>query len=1082
MKFRNLLTWTLSMTAMACTGERDPHQRHELAKDTSLVSSQNSPETNGSVEFEELRSIAAIANLDDRFAKGQMWMLKYGFQLSASLTPEYLKLIQLCFDRWESRGSFVPFVKFIDGIWDEEFHLKINPEAIKGLSLKKLIASVAEKKELSLALRVKMILSYRNLAGRQLETESIDFISSQLQVISAHPDFKFLQKSQTWAKVSRDLAIVLVEKGADGGTSLKSSPEVALKQSVSNGSALSPSERLKYLGYAIKNKKSLDLALTSLTLSESQDYDAQFERTVSSLSQFTQKIGLRKVQLKEHTQILISLLNGDLKVADIEKFVGEGLISKNSFLADMEDWLKFELAKIVFQFKENWKSFSERRKSIPEKDFFPEFNRITAGTQIYSRDRSAKLDKLGKIARVLGNELLAKRYEDSDLFLKRLLTANSSLVLLHLLNSQGQNLEDRIQLNSMVMKKDSSATVKLERMLPNILFLSENFYLGNLPDQFNFSVNDRMMQKNEVLDGIEEGFRLGLYKELGLEPSEVVRSMVSYMITSRTVKIETLNRKQFQETKFFELHEIVLRRLGSSGWSDFMNICSAWKGQRPAKREFSLDDVRTSLSVGRLADALVDGSTSREFGTSKAIGLFPYNGELTKTLEFLRSDTTHALLFFDTLIGFLHDAGESSQSVKPGIDEFRQRVSRFLGDVLFVAKNFDPCFLLSKSKERELIAKVLEYEHHYWTQVAQTLEGKLTLSPQEMIKLDYASDPRLAYRSSITGGVLSLYKFDFYFRLKQYLQYGMTYRGARLPPIDPSLEMRLDPELASLSIYKEASIIPVDLKAGSAESRIRKVFYAHKFGDNETVNWFETSYLAPSKFVEQLETYDILFRMGASLKEVYQLQAGIDLPLLSKIHFDVLHHFHLSNSLAPWYDLLNITKFAPISDLKNYGLIMVDDFATRPIFDSLLLGLSRSLMSVYGNSSYVNTLEDSFSAGVAIPPELISIGLLGTGLLRYFDESYISPLRGKKLPLSNYFSVFAAERVIGSEVLAYVEEVEKTSAGKPTMVRLEPGRIVQVDLVSSRVKTHFKNKLAEMEQKLSAIRKAQERAQEKNKK
>lgn len=790
---------------------------------------------------------------------------------------------------------------------------------------------------------------------------------------------------------------------------------------------------------------------------------------------------LKKLQSREHTQIIISLINGDLKIADIEKLVSEGLVSKNSFLTDMENWLKFELAKIVFQFKGNWKTFNERRKLIAEKDFFPEFNRISSGTQIYSRDRSAKLDMLGKIARVLGNDLLAKRYEDSDLLLKRLLTANASLALLHLLGSQGQNLEDRIQLNSMVMKKDSSAAVKLERMLPNILFLSENFYLGNLPDQFNFSMNDRMMQKNEVLDGIEEGFRLGLYKELGLDPSEVVRSLVSFMITSRTVKIETLNRKQFQETKFFELHEIVSRKLGSSGWSDFMNICSAWKGQRPAKRALSLDDIRTSLAVGRLADALVDDSTSREVGTSKAIGLFPYNGELTKTLEFLRSDTTHALLFFDTLIGFLHDAGEASQPVKPRIDEFRQRVSRFLGDVLFIAKNFDPCFLLSKSKEKELVAKVLEYEHHYWTQVAQTLEGKLTLSPQEMIKLDYTPDHRLAYRSSISSGVLSLYKFDFYFRLKQYLQYGMTYQGTRLPPIDPSLEMRLDPELASLSVYKEASIIPVDLSSGTAESRIRKVFYAHKFGDHETVSWFETSYLAPSKFVEQLETYDILFRMGASLKEVFQLQTRVDLPLLSKTHLDVLHHFHLSDSLAPWYDLLNISRYSPVSDLKNYGLIMVDDFTTRPIFDSLLLGLSRSLMSVYGNSSYVNTLEDSFSAGVAIPPELISIGQLGTGLLRYFDESYISPLRGKKLPLSNYFSVFAAERAIGSEVLAYVEEVEKTNAGKPTMIRLEPSRVVQVDLVSNRVKTHFKNKLAEMEQKLSAIRKAQDRAQEKNK-
>jgi hypothetical protein len=1074
MEYRQTLLLLVFFT-LSCTGELKPRQTHVDKSDGNLKILQDQKSANEQSEIKGLEKLNQVQSVELRLKKSEEWLLQNGIHYNLSFSEAYLELSRFCLAQWDQAKKLETFRSFIDLIWDEKLELKINSNVLTGISLKNLVITASDPslgQPLTQALRLKMLLTYRKLMGQTLNDGDLRHLQNQLGLISEDLSFKSLKENHVWRKIHKEISFLLADNKTASHGSQTNFSEKILKEE-----PLSPAERVKYIKYAIRAKKPLDPGLTANTVAAIAKYSEQYQQISKSLKYFPSSISLKKIDSPTTLPLFFSILNGDLNFADIEILLREGLLREDLMLKDFDDFLNFEVSKIILLFKEDFEKFSARMKSIEPKHYFKEFRQLTSETQISSREIISKFRKFVSIARLLKSEAHARRIENLDLFFKRFLTSNSTLILLHLFRKEGLNLSDDIKLNSMVIKKNSSIDVKVDISLTNVLFLSDNFYLGNLPDQFGFGLTDRMLQKYEILDGIEEGFRLGLFKDLGLDPTDVVRSVIGWMTTSRSVRLNVWRKGQFQETKFYELHQRLLQRQNSPEWQEFMNFCGGWKKHSPIKRTFTVDDIRSSLSIGNLVDNLLDNSSILESREAKITGLFPYNGEVSKVLEGIRSGDLHALVYIETLIGFLKVAGDPTEPLEREVQTFRKNISLFLNDFLSITEKFDECFFLARKQEEEQLRKVFEYEFQYWNQVAIAVDKKATLSSTELFKLDYTPAQGLQYRSSVNNGVLSLVEFDFYFRLKQYFKFGLTIEGKHLPALDPQLDFPMDPELAHSSIYKEIAIQAVDLKGRTPENRVRRIFYAHEFGSERTVKWFQANSLLPSKYLEILKTSNILYRMKDALKDVFKVASKINLPVLASKQLEVSQVFHLSNEMASWYDLLNISNYAPIHDLKNWGLILIDDVTPRPLYDPMVIDLSAQLMSVYGTSSYLGTLDQSPPSNTPpIPKELITIESLSIDLEKYFEEAYISPFRRHKLEFANHFALFSAEATMGKEILEFLETVEKQNPKKSIPIRLKPNRIVHLPLISEQLKVNLKNKLAEMQRKELKIRAAQKQA------
>lgn len=1046
----------VSLVLVSCTGENKPIQNHDNAK---MVSLQTGPSDDPAVN--PIVALNSIQDETERIQKSEQFLLNdfSGLDLKVKFSNEAQVMISFLVKKWAAAGSVEAFNKVVDAFLSEN---EMDDRVLEGLKIvdtKNLILKSAETAK-DPVFRFKLVLLMNRIQEVGTTDADLLFIQNQLSIIKKETQFKFAQSSAPWIKANRDLIERLLASNLDSKVTIDSN-EFA-------GANITRSQRENLLASFVRLKKNVSQVLSPTAVKEISEYRNNIKKLKTELPYLSSKIKLTEITDDTELGVFVSLLISDIDPNRMAELVKSGVISPASFKTTLEKWIDYEIAQIVAKYRDELAQFQKRRVNFQSKNYFPEMRKSLAASQILSRERSEKLRIFLPATQVLKLDTLRKRIVDLDIFLKRFLTSNTVLIVLKMYGENGVDLKEEIRLNNQVIKKESSASLRQSNVIPNVLMVSEGFYLGEMADQFEFSTNDRMLQKFEVMDGLEDGIKLGLFKELGYDEQDLLKNLFLLLAQSRLVQLEIIKAGQGQEAKVFKLHENLKIKMRSTQWEQFQSYCSSWKANQTVQRDFDLEDVRKSLLVGKLSQNIENNSTTLESGGSNGVlGLWPYTNEITKSLEFLRTDVSYVVLYMDTLMDALSEAGLAKDKLANEISNFKSFYTLFLKDYLNVSTNFDECYHLKRKKEQELVIKVIQYERKYWEYVLSKVTNEKNLLVSNIAPLSYALPTGIKSRSYFSGGSLSLVQLDFYFRIKQYMEHGLNYGSIQLPPIDPSLKISLSADMATQKFYRIDPISQVKTVSLTTANKIESIMSAHEFNGSTFVDWFAPSNLGVAKYIDQLDTLYSLYRFGPSLKESFGIDSSVTLEHVTKTYHNNIFLYHINDELKSVMDTLNLKERAGRYDMTLNKFILKENELAIPFYDHILMAMGREFIGYYGS-------DDNFTGGgdsrsIRRPMQLLSTEYILKSMYRYFDESYVSIYRNQKMPFGRYLKRMTQEMDVLKKIVEYVEYVEKSKNEKEITLRIRTIQEITVPWYSPSAKDNVDAAVTDMKRKTDVI-------------
>tara|TARA_B110001454_G_C12723330_1_gene436775 strand:- start:73161 stop:76379 length:3219 start_codon:yes stop_codon:yes gene_type:complete len=1045
-----------------CTGEKAPIKKHEGER-TQVLSGDFGPADEGKNIVAEINGVQDEA---ERIQRSEQYMMSdfMKAELRVKYSNETQQMISFLVRKWTERGKIGLFNKLVDFIFSDA---DIDSRVIDGLHIpetKKLIYKSAEESKDPI-FRFKLVLLMNKIQEVGTTDEDLLFMQNQISSIKNETNFSFIKDGNLWVKTNRDLIEHLLT------TSLNS--KIKIDEKEFSGATITRSQREKLLTSLTSLKKDITQVLSPNAAKELSDYKKNIQRMKTDIPVFTSKIGLQEITNENELGLVVSMLISDIDANNTENMIKSGLINPSTFKVALGHWVNYEVAQIILKYKEEFAQFQKKRVNYQSADYFPELRKSLAMSQTLSRERIEKVRIFLPATKSLKADGLHKKIVDMDIFLKRFLTSNSVLVLLKMFAENNIDIKEEVKLNDQIIKKDSSANIKVSNIIPNVLMISEGFYLGELADQFEFSQNDRMLQKFEVLDGLADGIKLGLFKELGYDEQDLLKNLFMWLAQSRLVQIAVVKPGQGQEAKVFKLHEGIKVKLRSAQLAKFQSQCEAWKANQDVEREFDLEDLQKSLLVGKLSDNIESNASSSEHGGgSDVMGLFPYNSEITKALEFIRADISYVVLYMETLSDSLADAGLENSKIAKELENFKGFYTQFLTDYLGMAKTFDECYYLKRKKEQELVNKVLAYEKKYWEFVLSKVNAQSKTLVSSIAPLSYALPTNISSRSYFNAGQLSVIHLDFYFRVKQYVEYGLNLGSVQLPPIDPALKINFSAGMATQTFYRKAEIRSVAFSSSETlDSKVQKIVTVHEFApvkggsQADFVNWFGKGKLSASKLSEQFNIAYSLYRFGPTLNNSFDIRSPFDLEHITKIYYHGIFLLHITDDTKTTLDLIGVKDLFDREDFQRFKFILKELDIAYPFFDNLLTEMSRSFIGYYGLDS--NFIGDRFAT--RRPIQLLSSDFIMKSLYRYYDESYVSVYRDKKMKFDRYSKRLTDEMDVLKKIGDYIDYVEKTSQEKEYTIRIRTTQELKVPLYSQSAKDNLGAIVKEMKDKMDVI-------------
>lgn len=1059
-----LLLATLVFVLISCTGSRKPIQEHSPGKKADVVTDP-SPEGPKSAA----NTIAAIQDESERLAKAEdyIWNQLPKEDLKIKYSNETQNLITFAVKAWAKKNDVASFNKLVSYMYSDA---EVDHRLIEGMLIvesKELIyKSIPTAKDP--VFRFKLVLLLNNLLSRNGSPEDTLFIQNQLSQINKETQFKFTNSKESWIKVNRELIERLINTQLEG--------KVQIAENEFAGANVTRIQREKLLSSFIRLKKPLSQVLSVGALKEVEDYKKNFVKLKTHIPISFERMKVSEITVEKDLGLLVSLLTTDIDTANLENLIKEGLINPTQFASAIQKWVNYDVARVVSKYKEEFHSFQAKRVNFEAAFYFPELNKSLAMTQILSRDRADKLRLLLPAAKILKADELYKRIVDLDIFFKRFFTANSSLLVLKMFGENNVDLTLDIKLNDQTIKKDNLLAVKTANVIPNVLMIFENYYLGELMDQFEFSHNDRMLQKFEVLEGFHDGIQLGLFKELGFEEQDLALNLFLKIAQNRLVQINTTRRGQFQESKVFKLHENLKIKSGSVQWESFKQICEGWKSGKPVSKEFDLEDLIRSLAVGKLANNIEsDAATNEAGGSAKHLSLFLYNNEIVKGLETIRSDVTYVTIYFDTLRDSLKEAGIQSEKLDAALVGFKSSFSEYLKEIITYSGTFDDCYFLKRKKEQELIVKVMEYEQKYWAYVLTKLSGNQKLSIGQLAPITYALPTGLSPRSVYENGLLQILPLDFYFRVKQYMEIGITLGSINLPPIDVNTKINFTSKIASQDFYKYATLKPVALGSETPEMKIQRIFAAQGFygakadpTGHDFIQWFNASELSVAKFINQLDSLYSMYRISPALKESFNIDLGVGIERLTKTYHNIMYLYHISDSLKNVMELIGMKEYASRDSMVNFGFMLLEQKIAMPFYDHILRNMSKHWFGYFGDDKNFNIVVGNQI--ITRPGQLLSTKIVLKDLYRYFDDSYVSVFSNKKMDFDRYINRLTQESDVMQKITDYVNHVESSKVEKEFKIRMKTSEELTIPLYTENARDSFQANIIEIKNKTDVIK------------
>ncbi len=1046
----------LLLLVVGCTGQKDPIANHEAPK--SPFGGSLAPTSQKYISAE----INSIENEEDKLKKTEDFLTNEfpKSDLKTKYAAETQTLIRFAIKKWAETGKTEIFLKLVNFVFSENDVDDRIIEAFEIVDTKALVyKSIKESKDP--VLKFKLLLLFKKIQQVGLSNEDLAFMQNQINSIKKETGFKFAGTSELWIKTNRDLVDQLISLGLDA--------KVQIDEKEYEGVNLSRAQREKMILSFLKLKKNLTQIVSPVALKEMKEYRANIAKISAEIPIFASKVKLSEIKDDNTLALIVSLLISDIDSIQVDELLKSKLIEKDAFKKGLSDWVIYEVNQVVRKYKEEFNQFQAKKINYMARDYFPEMRRALAMSQILCRERVERIRVFMPITKILDFDSLYKKLVDLDIFFKRFLTSNTTLLLLKLFSENSVQLNSEVLLNSQVIKKDTTNNLKTSITVPNVMMVSEGFYLGELADQFDFSLNDRMLQKFEVLDGIDQGINLGLFKELGFDEQDILHTLFVWLSQSRLVQVDVIKVGQLQETKVFKLHESLKLKMSSTEWKTIKGYCAGLKNDITTPREFDLEDLRSSLVFGRLAENIeASRATSESGGSNNLLSLFPYNGEVTKSLEFLRTDVSYFVLFVETVMDSLVNAGIDKSKIEAEMNHFKSFYSDYLKDYLAYIAEFDDCYYHKQKMEQALAQKVFKYEAAYWQFVLNKASGQKNVLISSIIPLSYKLPDKIAERSYFAGDSIQINSLDFFFRVKQYMQYGLSLEGQeKLPPIDTNVIINFSSKMATQKFYKDATLKGVNLQSEAVDAKIQKIVAAHDFSGSTFVNWFAKSNLSISKFVEQLDTLYILHRFGPGLKESFGIDASVSLEQMTKSYHHVVYLYHLSDGMKEVLSYVGLKELGPLDMMVRFKFVLQEAEVAFPFYDGLLKSFSMPYMGYFGDDA--NFMGGGDSRTIRRPMQLLSSDFIMKILYRYYDESYVAPFRERKLDFARYVNRMTQEMDITKKVVEYVEYVEQTKTEQAFKLQLRTNLELPVPLYSIGARDNLAAIALEMKTKLTSI-------------
>jgi hypothetical protein len=1055
MTYKNLSFLIINaLFLVQCTGEKKPNNTHEAPKGETVATV-----TPVAAIKSEVDIINEITDENERLKQTETFISSKwaGVEQKVKYSTAFQDMITFAVRKWSAVGKTDMFTKLVNNLFLDEDMDSRYITSLENSETRKLIYKAGNESK-DAVLKFKLVVLLKKISRVKLTDEDLLFMQQQIAWIKKETNFSFIEGSEPWIRTNRDLIQILMSSDI--------AAQIKFNEKEFEGANINRAQREKVLLSLFKLKKSILPIMTPESAKLVASYKADFERLKKELPIFTVRAGVNEIKNENDVALVVALLNSDLDITHIEKLIQEGALDKGKFSEVISDWINFEIAQVVRKYKEEFLQFQDKKKNYLPKFYFPEMKKALVASQLASREKVSKLKIFSPVAKSLGAAAILSKIADLDIFFKRFLNSNTTLLILRLFAENELEFTQDVVINNAVIKRERADKVKENITRPNVLAVSEGFYLGEIADQFEFSVNDRMSQKFETLDGIQQGIKLGLFSELNFNELEVMKTFFNWISQSRLVQIDTLRAGQGQEAKVFKLQQNLNLKLNSSYWQTFKEHCASWKANESISRDLDLSDIKASLLIGKASRSIELSATTRESGgSSDAISLFPYNGEQTKALEFLRTDTSYVVIYFETIMDILKENGSDVASLDSLVKGFKGHFTLFLKDYISFVSDFDDCYFLKRKKEQELINKVFAYENLYWKFILSKVSGPKKVLLSNVLPMSYSLPEGITYRSYYENSQIVINQVDFYFRVKQYLEFGLQLGNEKMPPLDPQATVKFSAKLSTQAEYTNSKFIPVIIQNGSTTS---SVISAHDFSGSTFVEWFALSNLEPFKFNAQLDTLYILHRMGSSLKDIFDVDAEITLEHLTKTYFSVFTSFHINDEFKTTLKHVGLPEIAPIGVMLINGFFLKEKELAFPFYDYLFISMSSPFIGYYsgGVSLMLDTKEGQ---SFVRPIQLLSTDYILATIYRYYDDSYVGPFRAGKMAFPRYLNRLNQEMNTLKKLSEYADHVYKTRNGQGYSIRLRTTTELPVPLYSEGAKNNLNAVVAVMKKNLDAI-------------
>lgn len=320
-----------------------------------------------------------------------------------------------------------------------------------------------------------------------------------------------------------------------------------------------------------------------------------------------------------------------------------------------------------------------------------------------------------------------------------------------------------------------------------------------------------------------------------------------------------------------------------------------------------LSDLKLSPILGQDMPnfrSVTRGTTNSAGNSRNNIGIFPADSNNTDALEWARIDMLPRL---EQMLE-VTKAIEADTSLR--FPKFNQAVNKVKADFAYIyqsqvdqMRNFMPCWYKIMLQDRRLTSQVVMYDYLFWQWAAKT-ENREKFP--EVFSKDLTGNVK--FRSQFKGGSFTVYNFDLLIRTRYYLLYGLPFLNSPMPPLAPRLKIGITDGLAKKPIYTSSTFADVAIES-TIETTARNLVRSSGFKvPDNSVSWFNSSYIQASLFNSLFEVNSFLYRMGPMAKTSLGLENIFAVDELFASSENVFQFLNLSDLERKALNILGETK------------------------------------------------------------------------------------------------------------------------------------------------------------------------------